>query len=166
MTSEKDRTPLIDDARVRSLAQAMKDFDLAELELASPSGERVRLVRAVAPLAVAPVAVAPATAPAIAASPAPSAGTGAASEAKAVPQNVTVVTAPLVGTFYRAAGPDTPSFTEVGQRVRKGQTLCIIEAMKLMNELESEVDGVVIACLTDNGRPVEYGQPLFHIQRS
>ncbi len=77
-----------------------------------------------------------------------------------------VVNAPLVGTFYRAAGPDAPVFTDVGQRVRKGQTLCIIEAMKLMNELESEVDGVVVACLADNGRPVEYGQPLFHIERS
>jgi len=77
-----------------------------------------------------------------------------------------VVSAPLVGTFYRSASPETPPFVEIGQRVRKGQTLCIIEAMKLMNELESEVDGVVAACLADNGRPVEYGQPLFHIERS
>ena len=95
-------------------------------------------------------------------------GATAAATSQAAPpsQNLVVVSAPLVGTFYRSASPDAPPFVDVGQRVRKGQTLCIIEAMKLMNELESEVDGVIAACLADNGRPVEYGQPLFHIERS
>ncbi|HEY8855790.1 MAG TPA: acetyl-CoA carboxylase biotin carboxyl carrier protein [Rugosibacter sp.] len=71
--------------------------------------------------------------------------------------------APMVGTFYRASGPDAPSFVEVGQAVKAGQTLCIIEAMKLMNEIESDVSGTVTAILAENGQAVEYGQPLFVI---
>lgn len=74
------------------------------------------------------------------------------------------VTAPIVGTFYRSPSPDAPPFVEVGTRVKKGQTLCIIEAMKLMNEIESEVDGVVVRILVENGQPVEYGEPLFLIE--
>ena len=89
----------------------------------------------------------------------------ASTEMRSPTQNLFVVSAPLVGTFYRATSPDALPFVEIGQRIRKGQTMCIIEAMKLMNELESEVDGVVVACLADNGRPVEYGQPLYHISR-
>ncbi len=71
--------------------------------------------------------------------------------------------APMVGTFYRASSPDSPSFVEVGQAVKAGQTLCIIEAMKLMNEIESDISGTVIAILAENGQAVEYGQPLFII---
>ncbi len=74
------------------------------------------------------------------------------------------VTSPIVGTFYRASSPDAPPFVEVGARVRKGQPLCIIEAMKLMNEIESEVDGIVVKILVENGQPVEYGEPLFLIE--
>ena len=71
---------------------------------------------------------------------------------------------PMVGTFYRSPSPGTPSFVEIGQTVAKGQTLCIIEAMKLLNEIESDASGVVKAILTENGQPVEYGQPLFIIE--
>lgn len=71
--------------------------------------------------------------------------------------------APMVGTFYRASGPDASPFVEVGQAVKAGQTLCIIEAMKLMNEIESDISGTVTAILADNGQAVEYGQPLFVI---
>lgn len=74
------------------------------------------------------------------------------------------VTAPIVGTFYRSPSPDAPPFVEVGTKVKKGQTLCIIEAMKLMNEIESEVDGIVVRILVENGQPVEYGEPLFLIE--
>ena len=74
-----------------------------------------------------------------------------------------VVESPMVGTFYRAPAPEAPAFVEVGDNVRVGQTLCILEAMKLMNELQSEVDGVVRKVLAQNGEPVEYGQPLFEI---
>jgi len=71
---------------------------------------------------------------------------------------------PMVGTFYRAPSPASPAFVEVGQNVKAGDTLCIIEAMKLMNEIEAEKSGVVKAILVDNGQPVEYGEPLFIIE--
>jgi acetyl-CoA carboxylase biotin carboxyl carrier protein len=77
---------------------------------------------------------------------------------------VITVTSPIVGTFYRASSPEADPFVEVGAKVKKGQVLCIVEAMKLMNEIESEVDGVVIKILVDNGQPVEYGEPLFLIE--
>lgn len=146
---------------IRSLAQVMKDFDLSELELTHPSGERLRLSgRRTEVVAAAPVvSAAPVAAPSPAAAAPPVSG-----KAPAADKSVTVITAPLVGTFYRSASPESPAFVEVGQRVKKGQTLCIIEAMKLMNELESEVDGVVTAVLGENGRPVEFGEALFHIK--
>lgn len=78
--------------------------------------------------------------------------------------HLVTVTSPIVGTFYRAPSPDSEPFVEVGTKVKKGQVLCIIEAMKLMNEIESEVDGVVVRILVENGQPVEYGEPLFLIE--
>jgi acetyl-CoA carboxylase biotin carboxyl carrier protein len=75
----------------------------------------------------------------------------------------TVVTSPFVGTFYRAPSPEAAPFTDVGQKVKKGQTLCIVEAMKLMNEIECEVDGTVAEILVQNATPVEFGEPLFRI---
>lgn len=74
------------------------------------------------------------------------------------------ITSPIVGTFYRSSSPEAEPFVDVGTRVKKGQVLCIIEAMKLMNEIESEVDGVVVRVLVENGQPVEYGEPLFLIE--
>jgi acetyl-CoA carboxylase biotin carboxyl carrier protein len=75
-----------------------------------------------------------------------------------------VVTSPFVGTFYRAPSPDSPPYVDVGTRVKKGQVLCIVEAMKLMNEIESEVEGVVAEVLVQNATPVEFGQGLFRIE--
>ncbi|MBX9703768.1 MAG: acetyl-CoA carboxylase biotin carboxyl carrier protein [Silvanigrellaceae bacterium] len=83
-------------------------------------------------------------------------------EEKKLPSG-TVITSPFVGTFYRAPGPGTSNFVEIGSRVKKGQSLCIVEAMKLMNEIESEVDGEVVAILLENAKPVEFGTPLFVI---
>ena len=99
----------------------------------------------------------------------PGMGMGAAPEAPpapAAPPEPTghTLKSPMVGTFYRAPSPGAPSFVEVGQSVSKGQTLCIIEAMKLLNEIESDVAGTVKAILVENGQPVEYGQPLFVIE--
>lgn len=74
------------------------------------------------------------------------------------------VISPLVGTFYRSPSPDSPPFVEVGTRVEKGQVLCIIEAMKIMNEIESDVSGIIRKILVENGQPVEYGEPLFLIE--
>ncbi len=76
-------------------------------------------------------------------------------------QRLITVTSPIVGTFYRSPSPDAPAFVDAGQRIKKGQVLCIIEAMKLMNEIESDASGVIKAILVENGQPVEYGQPLF-----
>jgi acetyl-CoA carboxylase biotin carboxyl carrier protein len=79
-------------------------------------------------------------------------------------QRLNTVTAPIVGTFYRSPSPDAPPFVEAGLRVKKGQVICIIEAMKLMNEIESDTDGIVVKALVENGQPVEYGEPLFLIE--
>lgn len=91
---------------------------------------------------------------------------GAAAPAPVGPTEPTghTLKSPMVGTFYRSPSPGSPSFVEIGQSVTKGQTLCIIEAMKLLNEIESDATGVVKAILTENGQPVEYGQPLFIIE--
>lgn len=79
-------------------------------------------------------------------------------------QRLITVTSPIVGTFYRASSPDAEPFVEVGAKVKKGQVLCIIEAMKLMNEIESETDGVIVRILVESGHSVEYGEPLFLIE--
>jgi acetyl-CoA carboxylase biotin carboxyl carrier protein len=95
----------------------------------------------------------------------------AAAEAKAAAEAVAAsdlvaITSPFVGTFYRAASPESANFAEVGSSVRKGQTLCIVEAMKLMNEIESELAGTIVEILVENGKSVEYGQKLFLIRPS
>jgi acetyl-CoA carboxylase biotin carboxyl carrier protein len=95
--------------------------------------------------------------------PAPAA-TPAEAAASAALEGAHIVNSPIVGTFYRAPSPDTDPFVEVGSRVRKGQVLCIIEAMKLMNEIESDVDGVVLKIFPQNAQAVEFGEPLFAIQ--
>ncbi len=79
-------------------------------------------------------------------------------------QRLVTITSPIVGTFYRSISPEAAPFVEVGLKVNKGQVLCIVEAMKLMNEIESDVDGVVVKVLVENGQPVEYGEPLFLIE--
>jgi acetyl-CoA carboxylase biotin carboxyl carrier protein len=82
------------------------------------------------------------------------------------PSDSADVTCPFVGTFYRAPSPDAPSFVEIGSVVRPGQTLCIVEAMKLMNEIEAEVSGTVVEVYAQNGKPVEFGQKLFRIKKA
>ncbi|OGW24872.1 MAG: acetyl-CoA carboxylase, biotin carboxyl carrier protein [Nitrospirae bacterium GWC2_42_7] len=79
-------------------------------------------------------------------------------------QRLITITSPIVGTFYRSASPEAPSFVDHGTKVKKGQVLCIIEAMKLMNEIECETDGIVVKALVENGQPVEYGEPLFRVE--
>ncbi len=79
-------------------------------------------------------------------------------------QRLITITSPIVGTFYRAPSPDANPFVEIGSKVSKGQVLCIVEAMKLMNEIESETDGIIVKILVENGQPVEYGEPLFLIE--
>lgn len=141
---------------VRLLSQTMHDYDLVELEIVRPSGEQLRLRRAAAAAAAIP---APPPQPVPAAPPPEAPG-----HAPAEGEGLRYVTSPFVGTFYRAPGPEAASFVEPGQRVRKGQTLCIVEAMKLMNELEAEYECVIVECLAQNGRPVEYGERLFSVR--
>jgi acetyl-CoA carboxylase biotin carboxyl carrier protein len=99
----------------------------------------------------------------VAAPAAPVAAPSPAAQAPATPPGH-VVNSPMVGTFYRSASPDAPAYAEIGASVRKGQVLCIIEAMKLMNEIESDVDGVVVEILAQNSQPVQFGQPLFRVR--
>ncbi len=109
------------------------------------------------------LAAASASAPAAATAAAAAPAAPAAPQAKPVPEGTTI-SSPFVGTFYRSPSPDSPSFVDIGTRVKKGQTLCIVEAMKLMNEIESEVDGEVVGILVENAKPVEFGTPLFVIR--
>jgi acetyl-CoA carboxylase biotin carboxyl carrier protein len=116
------------------------------------------------PLALQDPTTAAAASPASAAG---GAGTGASAAGGARPaqaEGLHILNSPIVGTFYRAPSPDAPQFVEVGSRVRKGQVLCIIEAMKLMNEIESDVDGVIVEIYPQNAQPVEFGEPLFAIR--
>ena len=137
---------------VRQLAGVMNELALLEVELTS-GDLRVRLTRGVpAPAAIAGAPVAPPHATIVADV---SAGTS--------PGTLVTVESPMVGTFYRASSPDVEPYVREGDVVKQGQILCIIEAMKLMNEIESKVGGRIAKILVDNGQPVEYGQPLFLI---
>lgn len=155
--------------QVEALARVMRDYQLSEVLV---DGDRLQLRRepALAPSAVtqpAPIAYAAPVAAPPSAEAAPSPATTAApapAQAGQAGGAAVYVTSPFVGTFYRAPSPEAPVYAEVGQRVKKGQALCIVEAMKLMNEIESDVDGVVVAVLAENGQPVEFGEPLFQIR--
>src|SRR5688572_286451 len=147
--------------KLKKLIDLVQESGIAELEI-TEGEEKVKIVKggvvtlAAAPQPMAAVAMAPAAATALAATPA------AAPAAAAEPgQEGHVVKAPMVGTFYRSPSPDAKVFVEVGQAVKEGDTICIIEAMKLMNEIEADASGVIKAILVENGQPVEYGQPLF-----
>jgi acetyl-CoA carboxylase biotin carboxyl carrier protein len=144
--------------KLKKLIDLVQESGIAELEI-TEGEEKVKIVRGghVSMAAPAP-APAPAAAP-VAALPAPASAPATAPEPAAAPEGH-VVKAPMVGTFYRSPSPDAKAFVEVGQAVKQGETICIIEAMKLMNEIEADASGVVKAILAENGQPVEYGQPL------
>ncbi|MFN9870729.1 MAG: acetyl-CoA carboxylase biotin carboxyl carrier protein [Cyanobacteriota bacterium] len=159
----------LDHDQLRQLLALLGDSDIQELKL---EGDDFRLeVRRNLP-APAPVAVLPAPLPAAAVPPvvpvhaaavpaAPSAPPPAAAAARS---DLQTITAPMVGTFYRSPAPGEPAFVEVGSRVAVGQPVCILEAMKLMNELETEFSGEVVEILVENGTPVEFGQALMRIR--
>ncbi len=146
--------------KLKKLIDLVQDSGIAELEI-TEGEEKVRIT-SVAPGSHTVYAQAPVMAPPVAHTPmAPAAPATAAAET-AEPEGH-VVKSPMVGTFYRSPSPTAKAFVEVGQSVKAGDTLCIIEAMKLMNEIESDATGVVKAILIENGQPVEYGEPLFII---
>ena len=146
--------------KLKTLIELVEGSGIAELEI-SEGEERVRITRTVAqgqqfysaaPQHAAPAPVVVAAAPAVAAEP-----------AKPAVAEGHVVKSPMVGTFYRSASPGSKAFVDVGQQVNSGDTLCIIEAMKLLNEIDADQAGVIKAILVENGQPVEFGQPLFVI---
>ncbi len=147
--------------KLKKLIDLVQESGISELEV-TEGEEKVRIAKH-APAAAAPVnyvAQIPAAAPAAAPVAAPAAA--AAPAANALPEGQ-VVKSPMVGTFYRASAPGAKPLAEVGQSVSSGDVLCIIEAMKLMNEIESDATGVIKAILVENGQPVEFGEPLFII---
>ena len=139
--------------KLKKLIDLVQESGIAELEI-TEGEEKVKIVKGGV------VVAAPAPAPAPPAEARPAAGAAPASEPEPA-QEGHVVKAPMVGTFYRSPSPDAKVFVEVGQAVKEGDTICIIEAMKLMNEIEADASGTVKAILVENGQPVEYGQPLF-----
>lgn len=148
----------MDVKKIESLAKLMKETGLTGLELVE-DGQQLRLERQVEVVAAPVAAAVPAT-------PVPATGAealGVTHEEPAPVKEGTLVLAPTVGVFYSAPGPDARPFVEVGDQVKKGDTLCIIEAMKLMNEIPAEVDGTVAEICVGNGQVVEFNQPLFRI---
>ena len=156
-------TMQLDHEQLHRLLEALGESDIQEFRL---EGDDFRLeVRRNLPAqaVMAPVMPAPVSA-AAPASVAPAEPASAPPASTATRSDLLEVTAPMVGTFYRAPAPGEPSFVEVGSRINVGQTVCILEAMKLMNELESEVGGEVVEILVDNGTPVEFGQVLMRVK--
>jgi acetyl-CoA carboxylase biotin carboxyl carrier protein len=150
----------MDIRKVKKLIELLEESGISEIEI-SEGEESVRISRYPKPGAVttaAPPAAAPPPAPA-----APAA-TALAAEPAAPPIRGQQVTAPMVGTFYSGPAPGAKPFVEIGTEVKPGDTLCVIEAMKMMNQIESEFAGRVVSVLVENGSPVEFGQPLFVIE--
>ncbi|SOD40290.1 acetyl-CoA carboxylase biotin carboxyl carrier protein [Nitrosovibrio sp. Nv4] len=149
--------------KLKKLIDLVEESGIAELEI-TEGEEKVRISRSassiqsqVIPTAPPPQLTVPAPVPQ------PAAVTAATAAAQILPEGH-VVKSPMVGTFYRSSAPASSPFVEVGQTVKEGETLCIIEAMKLLNEIESDKSGVIKAILVENGQPVEYGEPLFIIE--
>ncbi|MWV12036.1 acetyl-CoA carboxylase biotin carboxyl carrier protein [Pseudomonas sp. R-28-1W-6] len=152
----------MDIRKVKKLIELLEESGIDELEIREGE-ESVRISRHSKQPAYAPQPMyAPAPAPVAAPVAAAPASTEAAAPA-AAKLNGTVARSPMVGTFYRAASPTSGNFVEVGQHVKKGDILCIVEAMKMMNHIEAEASGVIESILVENGQPVEYDQPLFTI---
>lgn len=155
--------------KLKTLIDLVSESNISELEITEEEG-KVRIVKA-APSALGMAATAPVfMAPAPATAPMPSAHPAAASAQPSVGSEPAeapagqVIKSPMVGTFYRAASPGAKPFGDVGQVVKEGDAVCIIEAMKIMNEIESDVSGTIVKVLCENGQAVEFGQPLFIVE--
>jgi acetyl-CoA carboxylase biotin carboxyl carrier protein len=146
--------------KLKTLIDLVQNSGISELEI-SEGEEKIRIAKHLT-AAPATTMVSMPLAPAAASAAMPAAAAAAAPAAAPEPEGH-VVKAPMVGTFYRSGSPGAGAFVDVGKAVKKGDTLCIIEAMKLMNEIESDADGVIKAILVENGQPVEFDQPLFII---
>lgn len=150
--------------KLKTLIDLVSESGVAELEI-TEGDDRVKIVNRVGAAPVAAAAPAVIATPVVA-SAAPAAAPAVAAEPPAAPvaaEDTRTINSPMVGTFYRAPSPGAKPFADVGQKVKAGDTVCIIEAMKLLNEIETEYDGVIKEILVENGQPVEFGQPLFVI---
>ena len=145
--------------KLKTLIDLVSESNISELEITEAEG-KVRIVKASAPAAAAPMMMAPA--------PAAAAGAPAAAAAPAAPVEVEetghIVKSPMVGTFYRASSPGSKPLVEIGQVVKEGESICIIEAMKIMNEIEADKSGTISRVLVTDGQAVEFGQALFIIE--
>jgi acetyl-CoA carboxylase biotin carboxyl carrier protein len=162
---ESDHSMNVD--AIKQILDLVREHELTEFELEQGGVKlRVRKQGATPPAPAPQAAAMPLPAPVAAATMAvvPTAVPGPGDAAAAEALELSVVTSPIVGTFYRSPDPSSPSFVEVGHRVKKGQTLCIIEAMKLMNEIESEYEGEIVKVYVENGQPVQYGERLFAVK--
>ena len=152
----------MDIRKVKKLIELLDESGIAEIEI-TEGEESVRISRYAQAAPAAPIA---APAPAVAATAAPAATPAAESVTASPPEeDGFLITAPMVGTFYAASSPGAASYVQVGDRVNEGDTLCIIEAMKMMNQIEADVSGVIKSIRVQNGEPVEYGQTLFVIDQ-
>lgn len=151
----------MDIRKIKKLIELLEDSDVAEIEIVEGE-ESVRIARGIAgsPAINTPMMAAPA-APMAPVAPAPVASASSAPASEELPPGT--VMSPMVGTYYGASSPEAKPFIDVGQQVNKGDTLCIIEAMKIMNQIEAEVSGTIRAILVDDGQPVEFGEPLIVI---
>lgn len=150
--------------KLKTLIDLVSESGVAELKI-TEGDDRVKIVNRVGAAPVAAAAPAVIATPVVA-SAAPAAAPAVAAEPAAAPvaaEDTRTINSPMVGTFYRAPSPGAKPFADVGQKVKAGDTVCIIEAMKLLNEIETEYDGVIKEILVENGQPVEFGQPLFVI---
>jgi acetyl-CoA carboxylase biotin carboxyl carrier protein len=154
------------DARIEYLIHLVEKTDIAELEVCEGWGRRIRIVRKLGGAALLHAPAAAATVSQTAARPAAAPAAPEAPAHDAEDTGWVRVASPMVGTFYRSPSPDAGPFVEVGSSVTPGQTLCIIEAMKLMNEITAETTGSIRRVLVENGQPVEFGQALFLIEPS
>lgn len=152
----------MDIRKVKKLIELLEESNISEIEI-QEGEESVRISRHTGGFSAPPAAQAPAPAAAPAPAPAPAApSVAAAPEAEAAPAEPSghPVTSPMVGTFYRSPAPGAKPFVEVGQSVKKGETVCIVEAMKMMNQIEADQDGVIEAIMVEDGEPVEFDQPM------
>jgi acetyl-CoA carboxylase biotin carboxyl carrier protein len=163
MTDPSSKQDIFDVRKIRRLVELMKEYDLGEIDLRE--GEtRIRLRRGLDPVVttgaarpVAPVASTPSAGPAAGESPAGNASPQAEEE------HLAIIRSPMVGTFYAAPDPDSPPYVKVGDHIGPETTVCIVEAMKVFNQIPAEVSGKIAMVLMENGQPVEFGQPLFKV---
>lgn len=153
--------------KLKTLIDLVSDSNVSELEITEAEG-KVRIVKSgPAPVAVVTQMAAPVAAPVAAAAPAAAPAAAAAPAPAPAPEAAPAghqVKSPMVGTFYRSSSPGAKSFVEVGSQVKEGDTICIIEAMKILNEIEADKSGTITQILAENGQAVEYGAPLFIIE--